>query len=115
MATKKRKTIEVRVLQRHIDEAEQSSTSTCAIAVALSEQFGLDMRQVRENKYDEDEEADYVSVDGEEIKVRKTNGFSFLFEWSKIPKKAMDFISKFDDDKKKVKPFTFRLPFFSNK
>ena len=88
--------MEIKVTQKHINKGRRGDVNTCAIALALAEQFGAD--------------ADDVSVDPNEIKVSKKNGFSFSFEWTKIPARIQNFISKFDHDKASVKPFSFKLP-----
>ncbi len=87
--------MEIKVTQKHINNGKQGNTKTCAIALALSEEFpGAD-----------------VSVSPSEIKVAKENGFSFSFTWTDIPKKIESFIYRFDKDRKKAKPFSFKLPF----
>lgn len=99
----------------HIKKGRDGETNTCAIALALTEQFGLDAKQVRANKDGYDEYADYVYVTEDKIEIRKTNGFSFKLIWSKLPQSVGRFINVFDEDKKKAKPFAFHLPFVGAK
>lgn len=89
------KQLEIKVQQKHINRGTQNDAHTCAIAEALKDQFG----------------AEDVEVSGDEIKMSKSNGFSFDLSWTKIPQLVKNFISKFDNDKKSVKPFSFKLPF----
>lgn len=104
------KGLEIEVQKKHITKGEEGETNTCAIALALVDHFGLDLDEVEQDeRYDTTK--DYVHVDSEYIEVRKTNGFSLNFTWSDVPRAIVNFISKFDDDKKKVKPFSFKLPF----
>lgn len=108
-----KKILEVNVTQKDINKADPGETNTCAIAMALIDEFGLDREQVFANKYGEDKNADYVSVDSDGIEVRKRNGFNFDLSWKTVPSIAVKFIKKFDEDKSNVKPFSFKLPFFS--
>lgn len=103
--------MQIKVMQKHIDKGKQNTTNTCAIALALVDEFGLNLQEVKDaHEYDADK--DYVSVSEDTIMVRKTNGFSFTFKWTeKIPAAIKRFIDKFDDNKKSVKPFVFKLPF----
>lgn len=81
----------INVTQEDINKGVQGKINTCAVARSLKRHFN-------ENN---------VSVADDEIKV---DGYTA----EKVPVTVANFIGKFDDDKKIVKPFSFVLKLVRN-
>lgn len=80
------KNVKIEVTENDIKRGKQGDGKSCAIALATKRVLG-----------------DHPDVDDGGISVHVA-GYDHLYN---IPDKATKFINKFDDDKKRVKPFSF--------
>ncbi|MEK6881900.1 MAG: hypothetical protein AABY22_19940 [Nanoarchaeota archaeon] len=90
------KTIKIKVSTTHIKNGKINSTRKCPIALAIQETMNISYREA--SVYD-----DYINLE-----------IGGTMHFINLPKRAIDFIDKFDD-RRQVKPFCFQIKISKSK